>query len=103
MVKTIDPVTGPLSRDEFAEAVKAPCGKAAAIIRRHDPLWGRKPGEKIRWKIEVKGRMYGTAYVMAADQKEADKLADDIDSAAVDWDDWNSDLEIITVEPDKLR
>lgn len=98
----LDPVTGPLSRDELSELVKAPFGEAVKVIREYDPQYGRAPGEKYRWKIVARCEMEGTAYVMAADEKEANKLADDITDGAFDWDaPWSSDLEIVSVEPDK--
>jgi hypothetical protein len=98
----LDPVSGPLSRQQLAELVTAPFGKAVEVIREYDPQFGRKPGEKYRWRIKARCEMEGTAYVMAADEKEANKLADEITDAAFDWDaPWSSDLEVISVEPDK--
>lgn len=99
----LDPITGPVPRAEFAEAVAAPAGGAAKIIRQYDPFFQRAEGEKIRWRIEAKSQMTGVAYVEAATQKEAEKLADDLDDAEFDWTSrWGID-EIVSIEPDKQR
>lgn len=90
---------GPIPRDEFMKLVEAPFGEAIKRIRKWDPLYGRAKGEKIKWKVECRGELYGTAYVEAATQEEADKLADDLDCGAVDWGDGSSDFEIDSVEP----
>lgn len=76
--RKIDPVTGPLSREEFARLVQAPFGKAIEAIREYDPQYGRQPGEKFRWKLTARCEMQGVAYVMAADEKawgESRKMA----------------------------
>jgi hypothetical protein len=96
-----DPVTGPLSRERFNELVAAPYGEAAKAIRKFDPFWGRKPGEKIQYEVTARGVMTGRAIVMAATQKEADALADDLTDAAFDWMDYDNDIEIISVEPSR--
>lgn len=79
----LDPVSGPLSKDELRALVDAPFGQATKIIRRHDPLYGRAPGEKIRWKVRLEGHMQGTAYVEAATEKEASDLADKITESSL--------------------
>ena len=96
----LDPVFGPLSKEEFAALIPLPAGEAARSIQKVDPFWGRQPGEKIRFKVRVRSTGdEGTAYVEAASQKEADKLADDLDSSEIDWD-YDSDYEVVSVEPD---
>ena len=97
-----DPVSGPITREKLRELVAAPFGAATKAIQEIDPLYGRKEGEKFRWKITADCSMRGTAYVEAASQDEADNLADDLQDAAFDWDaGWGSDISILTVEPDK--
>ena len=96
-----DPVTGPLSRDEFVELIAAPYGEATKIIRKHDPFYRREPGEKVRFRVEASGRMRGTGYVEASDQKEADKLANELNDASFDWQDSGGGFDIISVELDK--
>jgi hypothetical protein len=96
-----DPVTGPLSREEFVELITAPYGEATKIIRKHDPFYQREPGEKVRWRVEASGRMRGTAYIEAADQKEADKLANELNDASFDWRDGGDNFDILSVELDK--
>lgn len=100
--RKLDPVTGPLTREEFAELVRAPHGKAIEAIRKIDPLYGRGPGEKVRWRVECRGTLRGVAFVEACDQKEADKLADELDDAAVDWMDSGGGFDILSVELDDL-
>jgi hypothetical protein len=97
----IDRVTGPLSREEFAELIDAPYGEATKRIRKHDPFYRLGPGEKVRFRVEASGRMHGTAYVEASDQKEADKLADELGDASFNWQDNESGFDIISVELDK--
>ena len=97
-----DPITGPLSRSQFADLVAAPHGEATKIIRKHDPFYKREPGEKVRWRVVASGRMCGTTYVEASDQKEADKLADDLTDASFDWQDGGGGWDIVTVELDIL-
>lgn len=101
-LQKLDPVTGPISREQFAELVAAPFGKAIEAIREYAPQYGRAPGEKFRWKITARCEMEGVAYIMAADEKEANKIADDITDGEFDWDaPFTNDLDIISVEPDK--
>lgn|SRR5690348_13390221 len=102
-ISKLDRVTGPLSRKEFEECVRAPYGEAVKVIRRYDPQYGRAPGEKFPWKVKCRCEMYGEAIVMAADEKEANKLADELTDAAVDWMyGHESELEVTSVEPDKI-
>ncbi len=94
-----DPITGPLSRTEFAELVTAPHGEAKKIIRKHDPYYRLEPGEKVRFRVEVSGRMRGMGFVEATSQQEAEKLAEALSDASFDW--QGGDFDIISVEPDK--
>lgn len=98
-----DPVTGPIPRETFAKLVAAPHGEAARTIRQYDPLWGKAPGEKVRWKVECTAKQFGTAYVEASSQEEADKLADELDSGEVDWCYDDDGLTIISVEVDARK
>ena len=93
-----DPVTGPLSRQEFAELVTVPYGEATKRIRKHDPFYQNGKG---KFRVKASGRMTGTAYVEASSQEEADKLADDLTDADFDWQDNGSGWDIIAVELDK--
>lgn len=94
-----DPITGPLSRTEFAELVRAPHGYAKKVIRKHDPYYRLEPGEKVRFRVEASGRMRGMAYVEAQSQQEAEKLADALSDASFDW--QGADFDIIAVEIDQ--
>lgn len=95
-----DPISGPITRDELRELASAPYGEALKVIRKHDPLFGRKDGEKFRWKVlaTVTCTMY--AFVEAASEDEANKLADKLNTAAFDYES-EGDISIDSVEPDR--
>ena len=96
---------GPLSPAEFQEAVDAPYGKATAILRRHDPMWGRfaNEGDKIKWRVRFQQTvtMGATSYVEAATEEEAEALAELIPAKDLRFDEFISDDdgELISVEP----
>lgn len=101
----IDPSTGPVPRDEFASFVNAPFGQAVKTIRKYDPLYAREPNEKIKWRarFERKVREDGWATVEASTKEEAQKLANDLPEAKINWDvccDWGDDGDLISVEPE---
>lgn len=99
----IDPVSGPVPREVFATLIGLPFGEATKRIRQYDPLYGRKPGEKIAWTVTCQvRRMTGVATVMAASEKEAEANAQDLQAYEVDWDDDRDDFEILTIEPEKI-
>lgn len=96
-----DPVTGPLSREQFAALVAAPFGEATKAIRKHDPLYGRDEGEPIKWKVKFRrtSTEVGFAYVEAATEEGANALADELDDHKISWDYDDSDLaEVVSVE-----
>lgn len=95
-----DPVTGPLSRDQFRELVDAPFGKATEVIRKYDPLFGRKEGEKFSWKVIASSTSTMVAYVEAENEDEAKKLADELDDDAFDSCN-DGDITIESVKPKK--
>jgi hypothetical protein len=99
-----DPSTGPLDRETLKELAAAPFGEAAAVIRKYDPQWGRGLGEKFDWKVTVRrsGADRGTAIIKAANQEEADALADDLTEMEIDWDYDSDGFEVETVEPAKV-
>jgi hypothetical protein len=96
----IDPVTGPFTREAFQELVAAPFGEAGKRIRKVDPFWGRKEGEKIDFEVTCVARLQGRAVIKAANQKEADKLSDDLGEHDFDWGGYGcDDIDIIDVKP----
>lgn len=99
-----DPITGPVPREKFVEAVSAPYGQAQKIIREFDPLWGLAEGEEIEWKVKAKISYpaRGTATVRAAGVKEAEAKVDELTFDDFDWDDLD-DFEIVSVEPASVR
>lgn len=92
-----DPVTGPLTRDKLKELAEAPHGVATQTIRRFDPLWGRRPGEKFRWLVTATCEV--RAYVEAADKEEAMRLACNLEDNEFGMDDFD-EIEIVSVEAD---
>jgi hypothetical protein len=101
MSALLDPSTGPVPREKFAEIVNAPFGHAAKLIRKYDPLWGLPAGAKIKWKVECRRTLqYGTAYVEATSDKAAAAEAEDLCGDDVDWDNDPDDFDIISIEPE---
>src|ERR1035437_3871322 len=49
-----DPITGPLSREQFKALVDAPFGHATKEIRKIDPLYGRADGEKFEFEVRCR-------------------------------------------------
>lgn len=99
-----DPATGPIPRDKFAEIIAAPFGEAAKLIRKFDPLWGRVPGEIIKWRVVVEREVTetGVAYVKAATKEEAMKLADNLPDTEFSWEPtggFGPDYTALAVEP----
>lgn len=97
----LDPITGPIPRDVFAQIVNAPHGEAKRMIRKYDPLFGVQDGEKVKWKVTVErqGADQGYAIIEASSKEEADDLADELQEHEIDWDYDSGDLEVISVEP----
>lgn len=82
----MNPVSGKMPIEEFRKLKDAPYGAAIKTIRKYDPCWGVKPGEKIKWTVTATARIYGDATVEACSQEEAVKLADALPDNAFDWD-----------------
>ncbi|MBN8958022.1 MAG: hypothetical protein J0H17_15845 [Rhizobiales bacterium] len=85
----IDPITGPLSREEFAALIDAPYGRATEVIRKYDPMFGRAPGEQIEWEVtfERDVTQEGYAVVKASSEEEAREVAEGLSSFEIDWND----------------
>lgn len=96
---SMDPITGPMPRAEFKALVEAPFGEATKAIRKYDPLFGRKPGEKLKWEVRCRSTMEGWAYVEAENEDEADKLAAKLSCNDVDWCDYSDDFEVLDITP----
>ena len=96
-----DPISGVLPREKLAELAAAPHGEATKVIRQYDPQWGRAPGEKFDWIVKVRrdGMDTGEAIVKAADQEEADELADDLQESDIEWNYGSDGFTVESVEP----
>jgi hypothetical protein len=96
---------GPLSPEQFQEAVDAPYGGAAEILRKHDPMWGKFPstGEKKGWKVTLHQQvtMMATTTVLAETEEEAEALAALIPASKLTFDTYidADDGEIVEVVP----
>ena len=98
-----DPVSGALTREQLTELVNAPFGEATKAIRKIDPLWGVREGQKIKWKVTFtrETRETGHATVEAETEEEAETLAQNLkdseihESSFSDSDPW----EIDEIEP----
>ncbi len=99
-----DPISGPMPRERLRELADAPFGEAAKAIRKYDPQFGRREGEKFEWEVRVErsGPDQGTVIVMAANEDEACDLAEDADECDVSWD-YSDGLTAISAEPHKER
>lgn len=87
---------GPIAAETFAELVSAPYGKAAEVIRKFDPFWGKSEGENVKFRVTLEGsaRCFLTVTVGASSKEEAEKLA--FEQAETDAsDEWDYD------EPDE--
>jgi hypothetical protein len=84
----LDPVTGPIPRDKFAEIVNAPYGAATKAIRQYDPLYGRKEGEKFKWAVRFTREVEeeGWGYVEAESAEEAEELGRKLKESDLTWD-----------------
>ncbi len=98
----LDPVSGPISREELRALVDAPHGDAREIIREHDPFWGLPEGTKIEFEVEVRAEVIGGAAVKAASLEEAKKLAQNLTRDDIEFDTYelrNCDWTVETVNP----
>jgi hypothetical protein len=102
----LDPVTGPLTRDELKTLAAAPVGAALRAIRKHDPLYGYPPGTKINWLAIFVREQEGYAYVRATSLEEAKAAANAIKHDQIEWDSHpqfrgiDPDFEFVSVEAD---
>lgn len=96
----MNPVSGKMPIEEFRKLKDAPYGAAIKTIRKYDPCWGVKPGEKIKWTVTATAQMRGEATVEASSQEEAEKLADLLPDHEFDWEALSdAEIEIDEVKP----
>jgi hypothetical protein len=81
--------TGPLTPEHLKELAQAPFGEALEAIRQHDPLHGRGPGERFKWRVWLSCRAFGEATVMAADEGGALEAAAALDESDVEYNEFN--------------
>lgn len=100
---TVKKPYGPLSDDEIAALSVCPFGEAKKIIRKHDPLYGLEPGQKIKWAVKLTRTVEeeGYATVEAASKEQAEKLANNLKDTDIDWhaNCWGDDGDIQSIEP----
>lgn len=97
---SLDPSTGPISREKFKELIDAPFGAAAKEIRKFDPLFGRAEGKTVKWRVTVQrdSQDQGIIYVDASSEEEALTIAEEANDSDVDWDYDNSGFTAIRAE-----
>ena len=80
----------------------APYGKAAEVLRKHDPLFGVKDGDKIKWSVHVTTTSTATAYteVEAGSEEEAIELVSKRGANSFDWEvGWVDDFDVDGADP----
>lgn len=81
------PISGPISPDELKSLADLPYGQATIELRKHDPLYGVKPGQKIEWIVRVscETKMEGYVTVKADSEEEAIRKAERVPASTIDW------------------
>ncbi len=102
---TLDPATGPVPRAKFYALVDAAYGEATKVIRKYDPMFGRKEGEQLQWLVTYTQEIYGYAYVHATSEKEARELAKRLNrSKEIAWETPEKDEgQLLSVEVEDER
>jgi hypothetical protein len=84
------PATGPISPEQMRALADAPYGKAAEVLRRHDPAWGLSgPDAPLRkYEVTLTAMLPATAVVEveATNPEQAKKIAMQERFANLDWD-----------------
>lgn len=97
-----DRVFGPLSREKLQDLAAAPFGAALKEIRKHDPLYGLREGETIKWCVKAtrEAKEVGYAYVDADSLENATRMTESLTEASFSWNCCEADdFEIDSVEP----
>ena len=95
------PSTGPLTPEELKELAGEPFGAGLKAIRKHDPLYGRKEGERFRWRVRLSAHAWADATVMAADEEEALRAAYLLDESEIEYNEFgNHEVESVEPEPE---
>lgn len=79
--------TGPISPEEMQRIADLPYGMAAVELRKHDPLFGKKEGDKLEWRVRLSGTgsITATTIVEASSEAEAMDIAECRASHEFDW------------------
>lgn len=98
------PATGPISPEQMRALADAPYGKAAEVLRKHDPAWGMSDPDRPLRKYDVilTAMMPASAVVEveATSPEQARKIAMSERFSNLDWDiDGNpEDVEVDEVD-----
>jgi hypothetical protein len=101
------PATGPISPEQMRALADAPYGKAAEVLRKHDPAWGlSSPDNPLRkYDVILSAMLPASALVEieATSPEQARKIAMAERFSNLDWDvDGNpEDVEVQEVEARK--
>lgn len=83
------PATGPISPEEMRALADAPYGKAAEVLRKHDPAWGLGTADNpnIKWEVVLVGSapVYAIVEVEAPTEEAARKMALALKVGRSDW------------------
>ena len=91
--------TGPLTSEELKELASEPFGAGLKAIRKHDPLYGRKEGERFKWRVTLSARAWADATVMAADEEDARREAELLDESEIEYKEFGNHV-VESVEPE---
>lgn len=94
--------TGPIPPEEFRALIEAPYGAATKAIRQYDPMWGRKDGETVRWRVRVSMErpVVGSVIVEAETEEEAIDRAFEVNPDTIEWEpDGMANLMVESAEP----
>lgn len=96
--------SGPISPEELQRIAELPYGQAQRELRKHDPMYGVKPGDKIKFTVELvtHARLRAYTTVEAESEEEAMKIAEKISPHNLDFEydgDGRDDVEAVSASP----
>ena len=93
------PSTGPLTPARLKELAEGPFGAGLKAIREHDPLYGRKEGERFKWRVTLSARAWADATVMVTDEEDAHREAELLDESEIEYKNFGNHV-VESVEPE---
>ena len=93
------PSTGPLTPEKLKELAGEPFGAGLKAIREHDPLYGRKEGERFKWRVTLSARAWADATVTATDEEDARRKAELLDESEIEYKEFGNHV-VESVDPE---